>query len=115
MGPRSHVTTAHKLLTSSWTSEVEALETAVARFNEDRPVTNDCLVAFFEIARDDQLHVNVTHKYPTRTAPGWAGPARVPDGFVHNRRFGDAPRIKIARHVRDMVFSARIRKQPATT
>ena len=62
----------------------------------------------FEIVSDGHLHVNVTHKYPTRTARGWAGPASLPEGFVHNRTFGDTQPSQIIRHVRDMVFAARI-------
>lgn len=104
---RPHVTTTHKLLTTSWTSDVDILEAAVDRFNEEKPVTNPCRVAFFEIASDRELHVNVTHKHRTRTAPGWAGPAWTPDGFVHNRRFSDAVPSRIARSIRDMVFAAR--------
>jgi hypothetical protein len=102
------ITTTHKLLTRSWTADVEALETAIGRFKADRAVTNDCRVVFFEIVGDGHLHVNVTHRYPTRAASGWAGPASVPEGFVHNRTFGDTPPNRIVRHIRDMVFAARI-------
>jgi hypothetical protein len=73
----------------------------------DRPLTNDCRVVFFEIAGDGQLHVNVTHQHATRAVRGWAGPARLPDGFVHNRRFGDPPPRQIIRHIRNMVFALR--------
>ena len=102
------VTTTHKLLTSSWTSDVEMLETAIGRFTAERPLANDCQVVFFEIAGDDQLHVNVTHQHPTMAVRGWAGPARLPDGFVHNRRFGDTPPGRMIRQIRDMVFATRL-------
>ena len=102
------ITTTHKLLTGSWTADVETLETAVEHFKADGAMTNDCQVVFFEIVSDGHLHVNVTHKYPTRTARGWAGPASLPEGFVHNRTFGDTQPSQIIRHVRDMVFAARI-------
>src|ERR1700694_3566416 len=101
------VTTSHKLLTSSWTSDVQALETAIGRFTADRPLTNDCQVVFFEIAGDGQLHVNVTHQHQTRAVRGWAGPAKLPDGFVHNRRFGDTPPKQMIRHIRNVVFALR--------
>jgi len=101
------VTTKHKLVTSRWTADVETLETAIGRFTADRPLTNDCHVVFFEIAGDGQLHVNVTHQHPTMAVRGWAGPARLPDGFVHNRRFGDTPTSQMVRHIRDMVFAVR--------
>jgi hypothetical protein len=107
MARNSHVTTEHKLLTGSWTADVAALETAIERFTEDRPVTNDCRVVFFEVARDGDLHVNVTHEHETATVTGWAGPASVPQGFVNNRTFGDMPPSQIARHIRNMVFAAR--------
>jgi len=111
MKRRSHVTAKHTLLTDTWTARVEALETAVGRFVADEPLTNDCQVAFFEIARDRHLHVNVTHRHPTRTVRGWAGPARLPDGFVHNRRFEEAPLDQIVRSVRKMVDAERIRER----
>src|SRR5688572_8213537 len=101
------VTTTRKLLTDSWTADVEALETAVGRFTTDRSLTNDCQVVFFEIG-DGRLHVNVTHRYQTRAVRGWAGPASLREGFVHNRTFGDAPPGEMVRQIRDMVFAERI-------
>jgi hypothetical protein len=102
------IRTTHKLLTGSWTTDVETLETAVGRFEADGATRNDCQVAFFEVVRDRHLHVNVTHKHQTRTARGWAGPGSLPHGFVHNRTFGDIQPSQILRHVRDMVFAVRI-------
>lgn len=99
------VTTTHKLLTSSWTADVEAFETAIGRFPAYRRLVNDCQVVFFEIVGDGQLHVNVTHQHRTMPVRGWAGPARLPRGFVHNRRFGDTPPSQIIRHIRDVVFA----------
>ncbi len=108
MVQKSRVTTKHKLLTGSWTTEVEALETAIGRFHTGRPLTNDCEVVFFEVVRDGHLHVNVTHKHVTRGVSGWAGPASLPQGFVHNRTFGETPPGRMMRDIRDMVFAARI-------
>ena len=107
---RTHpaVTTKHTLLTGCWKADVEALETTIRRFTADRPLTNDCHVALFEIGRDGDLHVNVTHRYPTRRVRGWAGPASLAEGFVHNRVFNDTPPSRIVRHIRDMVFAARL-------
>ena len=99
--------TTRKLMTESWTEDVQAVEAAIGRFSEDRAVTNDCQVALFETGRDDHLHVNVTHRYATRTARGWAGPARLPGGFVHNRRFRDARITEIIGSVREMVYASR--------
>lgn len=101
------VTTTRHLLTNSRKADVQALESAVTRFTLERPLPNVCEVAFFEIAGDRHLHVNVTHRYRTTTAKGWAGPGRLPDGFVHNRRFGDARPSLVTRHIRDMVFADR--------
>ena len=89
------ITATHKLLTESWTADVDAVETAIRRF---RSSGNDCQVRLFEMAGDRHLHVNVTHKSPTITAPGWARPARLPQGFVHNRRFSE-PAGQIVRHI----------------
>ena len=46
------VTTTRRLVTGSWKADVQSLESAVARFTLDRPLSNDCEVAFFEIAGD---------------------------------------------------------------
>jgi hypothetical protein len=102
------ITVRHTLLTASWTADVEALEAEIGRFEAERPLTNDSQIVFFEVARDRHLHVNVTHRYPTRRVSGWAGPASVSDGFVHNRTFGDMQPSGIIRHIRDMVFAERI-------
>jgi hypothetical protein len=100
------VTTRHTLRTNSWTANVATLETAIARLTADRPLANDCQVVFFEIAGDNELHVNVTHQHPALAVDGWAGPARVPDGFVHNRRFGgDTTPNRMMRYIRDMIFA----------
>ena len=99
----------HQLLSSSRrTATVERLESAIGRFKADPDVTINCEVAFFEMAGDDHLHCNVTHRHATKTVTGWAGPGRVPNGFVHNRRFGDTPHKDIVRQIRDMVFAARV-------
>jgi hypothetical protein len=107
LGGSMAIATTHELLTGSWTTDVETLETAVGHFKQDA-MKNDCQVVFFEVVRDRHLHVNVTHRYPTRTVCGWAGPANLAHGFVHNRIFADAQPSQIIRHVRDMVFAARI-------
>ena len=99
--------TTRKLTTESWTEDVQIVEAAISRFSEDRAVTNNCQVALFETGRDDHLHVNVTHRFATRTACGWAGPARMPGGFVHNRRFRNARPTEIIRCVREMVYASR--------
>jgi len=100
-----HLTSTRKLLSASWAADVDAIETAVRRFKNDHPLAGDCSVAFFEIAADEKLHVNVTHRHLTREIRGWAGPANTPDGFVHNRTFADTPTMTIARQVREMVFA----------
>jgi hypothetical protein len=89
----------------SWTADVETLEIAIAQLTANRPTTNDCRVAFFEVDSDADLHVNVTHKHQTVAVKGWSGPATLPDGFLHNRRFH--VRQPILRHIRDMIFAAR--------
>jgi hypothetical protein len=75
------------------------------RFEEQHPLASDCEVAFFEIAADEKLHVNVTHQRLTKEIRGWAGPADTPGGFVHNRTFAAIPTMTMVRHVRDMVFA----------
>jgi hypothetical protein len=102
------ISARHHLLSDSWTAAVEDLETAIGQFKTARNVVNQCEVMFFEIAGDGHLHVNVTHQHATKTVSGWAGPGHMPDGFVHNRRFGDTPQNEMIRHIRDMVFAARV-------
>ncbi len=97
----------HQLLSNSRrTADVERLESAIGRFKADPDVAINCEVAFFEMVGDEHLHCNVTHRHATKSVTGWAGPGHVPDGFVHNRRFGEAPHNEVVRHIRDMVFAA---------
>lgn len=98
----------HVLLDDFWAEDVKALESAIARFQVDPRSTNNCDIVFFEIVDDDCLHVNVTHRYPTKAVSGWAGPGLVPQGFVHNRRFGETPQDEMIRHIREMVFATPI-------
>jgi hypothetical protein len=101
------ISARHQRLSDAWTSDVEKLERAIGRFNADWNMANNCEVVLFEIAGDEHLHVNVTHKYATKSRGGWAGPGRMPDGFIHNRRFGDTSQKDMIRHIRAMVFAAR--------
>jgi hypothetical protein len=103
-----NITTTRNLLTGSWTADVDALELAIGRLTSRRPLTNDCRVALFEVIGDGNLHVNVTHRHETQAPKGWAGPAVLPQGFVHNRTFGDMAPTQIIGHIRQMVFSPRI-------
>jgi hypothetical protein len=96
------ITTTNNLLTGSWSADVKTMEDAIERF---KPSRNECRVAFFEIAHDGHLHVNVTHRHETTTAAGWDGPARVPQGFVHNRVFENVPAGEIVTDIRKMVFA----------
>jgi hypothetical protein len=101
------ITTTHKLLTRSWAADVATVETAVGHFRADHARSNDCQVVLFEMPRDRHLHVNVTHRHQTKSVRGWAGPASLPQGFVHNRTFSEAQSSDhIVRHVRDMIFAA---------
>jgi hypothetical protein len=104
----TRLTSTRKLLSTSWAADVDTIETAIRRFKEQHPLASDCEVAFFEIAADEKLHVNVTHRHLTKGIRGWAGPADTPDGFVHNRTFAGAATTTIARQVRDMVFAGRV-------
>jgi hypothetical protein len=106
-GGATRISARHQLLTGSWTADVESLELAIGRFKAGSSGANTCEVVFFEIAGDEHLHCNVTHRHATKTVTGWAGPGRVRDGFVHNRRFGDMPRSDMVRRIRDMVFAVR--------
>jgi hypothetical protein len=109
----SALTSEHKLLTTAWTADVKTVETAIGRFTSDTALRNDCQVVLFEMAGDRDLHVNVTHQHRTKGVAGWAGPGRLPTGFVHNRRFGHTPPSRIIRHIRDMVFAVRDRPRAA--
>jgi hypothetical protein len=100
-----NITTTRSLLTRLWTPDVDALQMAIGRLTSRRPSTGDCRVALFEVIGDNSLHVNVTHRHQTQAPRGWAGPGVLPQGFVHNRTFGDMPLNHIVRHIRKMVFS----------
>jgi hypothetical protein len=99
-------TTNNTLQSGYWSCDVTALEHAIGMLAATRPLTNDCRVSFFEVAGDTDLHVNVTHRHETVAVKGWSGPASMPDGFVHNRRFQD--RQSILPHIRAMVFAERL-------
>ena len=103
-----NINITRNLLTGSWMADIDALEMAIRRLTSGRRLTNNCSVALFEVVGDRNLHVNVTHGHRTRAPRGWAGPAVLPQGFVHNRTFGEMPSNQIVRHIGEMVFSARI-------
>ena len=103
------LTSTRKHLSAGWAANVDSIEAAMWRFNDEHPLANDCAVVFFEIVADEKLHVNVTHQRLTKEIRGWAGPADTPSGFVHNRTFGGAtPTPQLVRHVREMVFAGRM-------
>jgi hypothetical protein len=106
-GGDKNVTSKHHLLTSAWTLDVQTIETAIGLFTANRPLANECQVALFELPGDRDLHVNVTHHHQTAGVRGWAGPAHMPGGFVHNRRFSNTPSNTMIRQIRDMVFAVR--------
>ena len=99
------VTTERALLTDSWTADVETVTTAIAGFTTHKRLANDCKVMLFELAGDAQLHVNVIHGCERADVRGWAGPGRLPDGCVYNRRFAGAPPAEIIRQIRQMVYA----------
>ena len=100
------ITANHTLLTAFWTADVAAFEAAIGRFTKGAPSNIDCRITFFEVAGDQRLHVNVIHKSLTKEVSGWAGPGDTTDGFVHNRTFARAPRYRVLREIREMVFAA---------
>lgn len=106
------ITTQQQLLTANWSADVQALDAAVRAFADVRDVKNDCGITFFEMDGDKALHVNVTHRHKTATARGWAGPASLNDGFVHNRTFAPALPQTIVRDIRAMVFAPRLKVRP---
>ena len=75
------LTLTRKALSAAWAADVSSIEASMWRFNGQHPLTNDCDVVFFEIAGDETLHVNVTHRRVTKEIRGWAGPADTPKGF----------------------------------
>lgn len=105
----ARISVRHQLRADSpRTTAVQQLEWAIRGFNFEPNGTIRCEVALFEIAGDDQLHCNVTHRDRTQSVHGWAGPGNVPNGFVHNRRFRDTPHKDVIGHIREMVFAARV-------
>jgi hypothetical protein len=102
------ITTRHTLLTGSWNADVASMETAIGRFKSDSRSKNDCQIVFFEIIHDSHLHCNVTHTHATREVRGWAGPASVAGGFLHNRTFANTPPTRMLQQIKDMVLAARI-------
>jgi hypothetical protein len=97
------LTTTRNLLTAFWTAPVAAAEHAINERLRARPTRNSCDVAFFEMAGDVQLHVNVTHRRRTVTGRGWTGPGNTRAGFVHNRVFARGAAGRMAADVCRMV------------
>jgi hypothetical protein len=107
VGAGAATTATHKLLTQSWTADVEVMEAAIGHFKAGRDSANESQIVCFELARDAELHVNITHKFATKPVTGWAGPGRVPAGFVHTRTFSHAQRGEMLGQIRNMVCAAR--------
>ena len=104
-----NLTSTRKGLSAAWNADVTSIETSMRLFNGKHPLASDCDVVYFEIAGDEKLHVNVTHRRQTKEVPGWAGPGDTPKGFVHNRTFGGAISTpQLVRYVREMVFAGRV-------
>jgi hypothetical protein len=101
------ITTKSKLLTSAWTADVSALETAIRRLRMD-PREVSCQIVLFEIAGDRHLHVNVIHEHETVHVNGWTGPAPVPAGFVNKRTFAHSQPRDTMRRILNMVLAAEI-------
>ena len=99
------ITANHALLTGAWTLYVKALEEALGRLEIDPGAGENCRVTFFEVAGDQHLHVNVTHRSATAAVNGWAGPATTPDGVVYNRMFDHMPRYQLLRQLKPMIFA----------
>jgi hypothetical protein len=103
------ISARHQLLSKSRrTADVEKLESAIGRFKAGPEAANSCEVALFEMVGDEHLHCNVTHRHETKSIAGWAGPGHVAAGFVHNRLFDHTSHHDMVRHIRDMVFAARV-------
>lgn len=100
-----NIRVTHSLLTDTWRADVDAMESAIRRFPAESLSAGQCHIAFFEIPRDKDLHVNVTHTQLTEPVSGWAGPADRPEGFVHNRRFDEVKPDRIVRIIGAMVFA----------
>ena len=98
------LTANHALLTGAWTVDVKALEEALGRLEMDG-AGSDCRVTFFEVAGDQHLHVNVTHRLATAGVDGWAGPSTTADGVLYNRMFSRMPRYQLLRQLKHMIFA----------
>jgi len=99
------LTTAHALLTTAWTADVNVLEAALRRSSLDKRLNGSCHVTFFEVAGDSQLHVNVVHLHSTHDGSASLPASTPPDGVVGGRAFDRAPRYQILRQIRDMVLA----------
>jgi hypothetical protein len=99
------ITANHALLTGAWTVDVKAMEEAIGRLTMDPRVGNDCCVTFFEVAGDQHLHVNITHRSAMVGVDGWAGPATTAGGVLYNRLFSRMPRYQLLRQIKHMIFA----------
>lgn len=97
------MTASHALLTGAWKVDVKVLEEAIVRLQADPRVGNGCRVTFFEVAGDEHLHVNITHRSAMVRVDGWAGPVTTADGVLYNRRFSRMPRYQLLRQLKHMI------------
>ena len=82
-----HSLTTRHAVHGMWTPEVTRLQASLARLTALRAPSSPCVVSFFQVENDRDLHVNVIHERQTVSVKGWSGPAAIPDGYVLNRRF----------------------------
>ena len=104
----NRMSTHHKLLTESWSTDVEIVENAIRGFAAERPLEHDCRVVLFEVVHGSQPARQRHTRARDGAVAGWAGPASVADGFVNNRTFADMTPTRIAGHIRSMMFAERV-------
>jgi len=98
------LTINHTPVHGMWTAEVTRLQASLTHLAGRRVPVNACVVSFFEVPGDRDLHVNVIHERQPAAVKGWSGPAAVRDGFVLNRRFHS--RVGILGHVEEVIFAS---------
>ena len=97
------------LLTSTWTVQVDALQSALETANIPDEACQGCITTLYEMAEDGLLHVTITKPWVTMLVTGWIGPILRTDGRIdYTRTFIVESTSEMMRHIRDMLSAPKL-------
>jgi hypothetical protein len=103
--PKMPLLIERRLLTKTWTADVDAIEGLLKGRALPSPEENRKVI-FFEVAGDGMLHVTVLRERESFTTTPWSGPEQATDGFRYVHAFGDRPVRDIATSIREQLSTS---------